>query len=224
MSTTGIRWVRMFRWLAMTATLVAMTAGAPATAAAAVFTLDTDPFDGSDALTTPGRQVVGGELFITFDPTIDEFLIDPAAFAPYGFGPTVSFANDEIGGIPTSGANVIVLQTLDNDNDASTPFNAGTAANLIADQVTASGAGFFIYFNQGLDLPRLVFSTDLSDNTADLKIVARFTNLTGAAGQAALADFNAGNFQTVPEPETALMLIAGGIMLARRLRRTMAAR
>lgn len=224
MSTTGIRWVRMFRWLATTATLVAMTAGAPATAAAAVFTLDTDPFDGSDALTTPGRQVVGGELFITFDPTIDGFLIDPAAFAPYGFGPTVSFVNDEIDGIPTSGANVIVLQTLDNDNDTSTPFNAGTAANLIADQVTASGAGFFIYFNQGLDLPRLVFSTDLSDNTADLKIVARFTNLTGAAGQAALADFNAGNFQAVPEPETALMLIAGGIMLARRLRRTATAR
>ena len=34
------------------------------------------------------------------------------------------------------------------------------------------GPGFFIYFNSGLDLPRLVYSTDLSDNTADLKVLA----------------------------------------------------
>lgn len=211
------RRIDMSRRFLVAAALVAV-AGIPASSSAAEFTLDTDPFAGSTALTTPGRQVVGGEPFISFDPALDNFLIDLAAFGPYGFGPTVSLANDEIGGIPASGANVIVLRTFDNDADPLTPFNAGTAANLIAGQVTSPGAGFFIYFNQALDLPRLVFSTDLDDNTADLKIIARLTNLTGVGGQTALADFSADNFQVqaVPEPGTALLLATGVILAWRR--------
>jgi hypothetical protein len=196
------------------AVLMAVVAGIPASSSAAEFVLNTDPFAGSTALTTPGRQVVGGEPSISFDLATDRFVIDLAAFGPYGFGPAVSFANDEITGIPTSGANIIVLRTFDNDGDTTTPFNAGTAATLIADRVTAPGSGFFIYFNQGLDLPRLVFSTDLDDSTADLKIIARFTNMVG--GQALLSDFNAANFQVVPEPATALLLATGMALAWRR--------
>jgi hypothetical protein len=71
-------------------------------------------------------------------------------------------------------------KSFDDDNNAGTPFGAGQAANLTADRITTPGAGFFIYFNQALDLPRLVFSTDLSDSTADLKVLARMLNLNGA--------------------------------------------
>jgi hypothetical protein len=122
----------------------------------------------------------------------------------------VLFANGLVGDLPTSGVNIVVLQTFDNDANPATPFGAGNAATLIADQITASGPGFFIYFNQGLDLPRLVFSTDLSDNTADLKILARMINLGGQAGRDAMPTFSAANFifEPVPEPSSLLLMAA----------------
>src|SRR5262249_51532542 len=86
-------------------------------------------------------------------------------------------------------------------------FAAGNAANLIAAQVTTSGPGFFIYFNQGLNTPRLVFSTDLSDNTADLKILARMTNLIGQPGE--LANFTSANFALVETPVPASFVLFG---------------
>jgi hypothetical protein len=175
------------------------------TANAATFTFDTDPFAGSDALTTPGRQVVGGEPFIDFSIATDVFAFEPATF---GIGDQVLFANDIVSNLPTSDLNVIVLQTIDNDADPVTPFGAGNAANLIADQITAPGPGFFIYFNSGLDLPRLVFSTDLSDSTADLKILARMSNLLGQSD--VLPTFTASNFTPVPEPSSFALLTAAG--------------
>jgi len=178
-----------------------------ATATATTFTFNTDPFAGSDALTTPGRQVVGGEAFITFNIATDVFALGQAVF---GVGDEVLFANDVAGDLPTSGVNVIVLQTFDNDSDPTTPFGAGNAANLIAARITSPGPGFFIYFNSGLDLPRLVFSTDLDDNTADLKVLFRMTNLNGPGGRDAIPTFTAANFAiTVPEPSTLLLLGAG---------------
>lgn len=189
------------------------------TAEADVFTFATDPFAGTTALTTPGRQVVGNEDFIDFDPAVDFFRLDADTF---GVSAPVAFANDIAANLPTSGLNVVVLRSLDNDNDSSTPFNAGTAANLIAAQITDPGPGFFIYFNQGLNLPRLVFSTDLSDNTADLKILARMENLTDDS--VALGTFTADNFEItdVPEPGSVLLLsLAGslwGLRVARRRR------
>lgn len=178
-------------------------------ASAAPVVFNTDPFAGSDALTTPGRQVVGGELFTSFDPALDQFVIGPGfnleAYAPGTTSLTV--ANGEIDAIPTSGVNVIVLRTFDNDGDPNSPFNAGIAANLIADRLTSPGAGFFIYFNSGLDVPRLVFSTDLDDPTADLKILARLTNLSGEDGRVALADFGTDNFARVSEPPTLALLL-----------------
>lgn len=177
---------------------LAMTLALAATANAAVFRFDTDPFAGSDALTTPGRQIVGGEAFISFSIATDLFSLDPRVF---GVGDQVQFFNGLAGNVPPSGANIVVLQ------DTPDPFAAGLAATVIADRVTTPGPGFFIYFNSGLNLPRLVYSTDLSDATADLKILFRMTNLTGQP--AALADFTAANFELVPEPSSlALMAVA----------------
>ncbi|MBC7818772.1 MAG: PEP-CTERM sorting domain-containing protein [Planctomycetaceae bacterium] len=58
----------------------------------------------------------------------------------------------------------------------------------------------------------MVYSTDLCVNTADLKILARMTNLTGQDGINALPTFTASNFniEAVPEPST--LLLTGGAM------------
>ena len=169
-------------------------------------TFATDPFVGSTALTTNGRQLVGNELFTTFNPATDVFAFDAAAFGAYGIT-SLSFASGAIGSLPTTGVNTIVV------TPSPIPFAAGTAATAITAQLTASGAGFFVYFNSGLDLPRLVFSTDLNDDQADLRVLARLTNLTGQPGRDALATFSARNFAlvstTVPEPSTVLLLAAG---------------
>ena len=176
---------------------------------AATISFLTDPFAGSTALTTPGRQIVGGEPFVSFSVASDVFLFDPAIF---GVGSQVLFANNTAGNLPTSGVNVVVLQTTDDDANAATPFGAGSAANLIANQITSPGPGFFIYFNSGLNLPRLVFSTDLNENTADLKILARMTNLAGDTS--ALATFTSSNFQMIPEPSSFILMTAAGVLSA----------
>lgn len=198
-------------------TLVTLLSLPSATASAATIVFGSDPFLGSTALTTPGRQIVGGEPSISFDPAVDQFVFDLGAFGIYGVGPNILFANNTIGNIPSTNVNTVVLRTFDDDADTGTAFGAGNAHSLIAGQLTAPTPGFFIYFNQGLDLPRLVFSPNLDDNTADLKILARITNLTGAAGQAAMANFTSANFATVtavPEPSSMLLLTSGGTLLA----------
>jgi hypothetical protein len=200
------------------ATVATLTLGSAADAA--TFRFDTDPFAGSNA-SDPGRQIVGGEDFITFDILNDVFSLESTVFGLTGT--QVDFFNGPAGAVPPSGVNVVVLQTFDNDNDPITPFAAGTAANLIASRVTTPGPGFFIYFNSGLDLPRLVFSTDLSDNTADLKILFRLTNLSGQAGRDAVPSFSADNFEITAVPEPTTLALAGlglacGIGRARRRR------
>lgn len=131
------------------------------------------------------------------------------------------FANDIVVNLPTSGVNIIVLQTIDNDSNPATLFGAGNAANLIADQITLSSPGFFVYFNSGLDLPRLVFSTNLSDNTADLKILARMTNLAGQSNL--LPTFASSNFAMIPEPSSFLLLtVAGATLVCWRRRASLA--
>lgn len=176
---------------------------------AAVFKFNDEPFAGSTALVTPGRQIVGGERFI---PDFD-IASDVLAFNPNAFGTTNGFQlfNGVAGDLPNGGFNFIVLQTFDFDGDPlnGNQLNAGQAANLIADAFTQAGSGFFIYFNSGLNLPRLVFSTDLSTSAADLKIVARFTGLTGDAGRAILPEFSASNVGNVPEPASWAMMITG---------------
>jgi hypothetical protein len=183
--------------------LIALSSAASAT----TFTFDQAPFAGADVRNIPGRQIVGGEEFISFSTTSDVFSLESTVF---NVGSDVNFANDPVSGLPQS-ANVIVLETLDNDNNPLTPFGAGQAADLIASRITTPGPGFFIYFNQSLNLPRLVYSTDLSSNTADLQILARMLNLSGAEGQNALPNFTAANFEittTTPEPASLLLLLS----------------
>jgi hypothetical protein len=182
--------------------LLALCSNADAT----TFTFNTDPFAGTPVLTVPGRQIVGGEDFLSFDISRDVFSLESTVF---GVGSSVNFVNALAPNLPTGGVNVVVLQTFDNDNNPLTPFGAGNAADLIANQITTPGPGFFIYFNQSLDLPRLVYSTDLNDNNADLKILARMLNLNGAVGRNAIPTFTAANFAittATPEPSTFSMI------------------
>src|SRR5262245_32258236 len=86
---------RMSRFAAFA--IVSLLSLPSATASAATIAFFADPFGGSTALTTPGRQVVMGEAFITFNPGVDHFLFDLGSFGPYGVGPTILFANDVIG-------------------------------------------------------------------------------------------------------------------------------
>lgn len=185
-----------------------------ATAHASTFTFDTDPFAGTNVRNDPGRQIVGGENFVVFSPGQDVFSLDSKVF---GVGGTVNFVNESADLPLPGGVNVVVLETFDDDNNPGTPFGAGNAANLIASKITTPGPGFFIYFNQSLDLPRLVYSTDLSDTNADLKILARMLNLTGAEGRNAMPDFTAADFaftpavSTVPEPSSFFMMLVVGV-------------
>jgi len=160
-----------------------------------VFAFSGDPFDGVD-ISAPERQIVGNEdLVLDFDFGQDRYRFDAADFGVFG---DVNFAAVDAsapGAVIPSGANVIVLLNTDNDNDPATPFLAGTAANQIANLVTEDGAGFFVYFNSNLQLSRVVYSTNLNDPTADLKVLARQTDLTGQAAIDALAQFSSRNFE-----------------------------
>jgi len=187
-----------------------------ASASASTFTFDKDPFDGTPVLHIPGRQLVGGEEFISFSPDKDVFDFDAKAL---GLSDPVQFVNATASGIPATGVNIVVLETFDNDNDPLTPFGATNAADLIADRVTTPGPGLFIYFNQNLNLARLVYSADLSDNTADLRVLARMLNLFGDEGKNELPKFTAANFEitnsgttaTAPEPSSLIMLLGAAV-------------
>lgn len=115
-----------------------------------VVLFNTDPFAGSTALTTPGRQVVGGEPSISFSIAGDQFVFDPAAF---NFGNSLNFAGGLIGDLPSSGANALVLLSFDNDNDAATPFvwSALRRAGPLTLPRCSIGPSHF----QGLDRQRL---------------------------------------------------------------------
>ena len=192
----------------LTCLLLSLTAGV---ANAATIRFDTDPFAGSTALVVPGRQIVGAEPSVNFDPATDVFSFAEEIFDIHA---PLTFYNGLAADAPEDGAQVLVLQ------DAPIPFAAGLAADAIAARVTTPGAGFFIYFNSGLDLPRLVYSTDLSDPTADLKIMARMVNLTGPTGFASLSAFTADNFSThsVPEPSSLTLMTLAAFAIARRAR------
>jgi hypothetical protein len=102
------------------------------------FRFDTDPFAGTNVLNTPGRQLVGGEDFISFSIAQDVFSLESTVF---GVGSTADFVNAPAANLPAAGVNVIVLESFDDDNNPQTPFGAGNAANLTANQITTPGPG-----------------------------------------------------------------------------------
>ena len=158
---------------------------------------------------------MGGEDFLPFSIANDIFSMDATAF---GVGASVHFVNSTTANLPTGGVNVVVLQDFDNDANPLTPFGAGNAADLIASRITEHGAGFFVYFNQALNLPRLVYSTDLSSSQSDLKVLARMLNLFGDEGRNAIPTFTAANFAstggttTAPEPSSFPMMTGVGLI------------
>ena len=189
------------------------------------FTFSGDPLAGTIVRGAPGRQAVGGELFINFNPATDVFAFDPVVF---GGSNQINFVNAPVGGIPAADVNVVTLQTLDNDADPLSPFGAFNAADLLATKITEHGPGVFIYFNQSLSVPVLAYSDDLASNQADIKILARMINLFGQTGIDALPRFSAANFavtsstSAVPEPSSLAMAGVGiglvGIGGCRRMR------
>lgn len=195
------------RFAVGTAALVAL-ASVSATAQAALVVFNVPAFQGSAADPSDGvRTVFGGveRLLPSFDVTQDTFVFNSTAF---NLPDSLSFTSSSAAGLFGAGAQVIVLQDTDNDANPATPFNAGSAANLIANALSEDGAGFFIYSNSGLGVNRLVYSTNLNVNTADLSILARIQSPTGAAARAALPSFSQSNF-AVPEPGTLGLLAAG---------------
>lgn len=197
----------------LTSTVAALLLVAqPAQAVDVLF--NTNPFAGSTANPDDGVRTVfaGNQITLaSFDVATDRFVFDRNFFA---VGDSLSFANSLAANLPSSGISVVVIQ--DNSTTTGAAFNAGTAANLIAQAVTSDGAGFFYYNNSGLQVNRLVYSTNLNSPTADLSILARINSPAGLDAVAALPDFTTANFALapVPEPETYALLLAGLAMVA----------
>lgn len=158
----------------------------------ATLLFNTNPLAG---VPNTGGQIVngaGGGPVFSFNPAVDVIAFDIGAFGVN----SVVFANGNTTdpGFPTSGLTVAVVQNA---------TAARAAATALGNQLTSAGPGFFVYFNTGLNVPRLVFSRDLNDPNADLAILARFDNLTGQSG--ILPSIQASNFSAVPEPSSLLM-------------------
>jgi hypothetical protein len=197
----------------LTGTVLALLLAAQPAQAVDVF-FNSNPFVGSVADPDDGARTVfaGNQINLaTFDAATDRFVFDRSFF---DVGNSLSFANSLAVNLPGSGINVVVIE--DNTTTTGAAFNAGTAANLIAQAVTSDGAGFFYYNNSGLQVNRLVYSTNLNSPTADLSVLARINSPAGLDAVAALPGFTAANFALapVPEPETYTLLLAGLALVA----------
>ena len=180
------------------------------------FTFNTDPLAGSIARDVPQRLLIGGEQFISFNPAKDMFAFGPIIF---GGDAQIRLANGPVNALAPN-ANLVVLQTLDNDNDPLTPFGAFQAADLLAATITQHGSGVFVFFNEDLALPELIYSDDLASNQADLKVLARMINLNGQFGIDQLHTFSAADFgitnsaAAAPEPPSVALFGPGILMVA----------
>ena len=164
-------------------------------AGADIFAYAGDPFEGED-VSSPERQIIQNEDFITdFNFAEDKYRFNPTDFDITG---EVNFAGVDANApdaLIAPGTNVVALLNTEDADAIGEPFLAGNAASQIADLVTEDGAGFFVYFNSNLEQNRLGYSTNLNDADADIKVISRQTDLTGADAIAALDDFSANNFE-----------------------------
>lgn len=151
----------------------------------------------------------------SFDLTSDVFALVAQTF---GVSSPLTFQNVlASGGNVSDAANVIVVQ-----NTAAT-FNARTAVQTIAANTGVDRPGFFVYFNTGLSIDRLVFAANLNDPNSTLQILAAIQSPTGADALSRLAQFSAANFRFVETPlPAAAPLFVGALAVfgaAARLRR-----
>ena len=161
-----------------------------------IFAYAGDPFEGRD-VSAPEREIIAdNQDFISdFDFAEDKYRFNATDFDVVGdVNFTAVDANAE-GASIAPGTNVVAVLNSNDANDPNAPFAAGTAANQIAELTTEDGAGFFAYFNSGLELNRVVYSTNLNDASADLNVISQQTDLTGARAINALNDFSADNFE-----------------------------
>ena len=141
-----------------------------------IFSYAGNPFEGED-VSDPERQIIGEEDFITdFDFAEDRYLVDARDFEIDGDASFVAVDSEKPNTAITARTNIVTLLNTDKDGNPDTPFIAGTAANEIADLSTIDGAGLFVYHNSELGLNRLVYSSNLNDADADLKIISRQTD------------------------------------------------
>lgn len=153
-----------------------------------------NPFDGAD-VSAAGRQIIANEDFVSdFSFANDAFQFNSRDFNLTGPVNFVSLNAAATGAAIPAGTNVIVLRNADDDNNPATVFGAAAAATQVANLVTTDGAGFIVYANSALGVTRILYSTNLNDANADVKVVARLTDLTGQAAIDALASFTAANF------------------------------
>lgn len=119
-------------------------------------------------------------------------------------------------------ANLVIVVKTDDDNDLSTGFNARSALGVIADSTDTDRAGFFIYHNQGLSINRLVFTENLNDGSASIRILAAILDPVGNEAIARLSAFSAANFEAAPVPLPAALplfasaLAGAGVLRSRR--------
>ena len=160
-----------------------------------IFAYAGDPFEGQD-VSAPERQIIGEEDFIIdFNFAQDKYRFNATDFDIAGDVKFAAVDANAEGASIAPGTNVVAVLNSDNDSNPDTPFRAGTAANQIAELTSEDGAGFFSYFNSEFQLNRVVYSTNLNDANADLKIVSRQTDLIGGRAISALENFSADNFE-----------------------------
>mmetsp|Transcript_11038 Transcript_11038/g.32015 ORF Transcript_11038/g.32015 Transcript_11038/m.32015 type:complete len:505 (-) Transcript_11038:1972-3486(-) len=134
----------------------------------------------------------------------DTIVFSPQDFRVFGLNFVSAFlvGADGLGDSPTDinaiPANTNLWVLTNPDNGQPDAFNARAAATQIAgvvnDKGATPGAGFFIYFNEGLQLTRLVWTPKLSNAQANLVVLARFVDSKGIDAVNALNSWSASNF------------------------------
>lgn len=160
---------------------------------------------GEDAVVyTPTQLGSGPDQLSDWLTDEDRFLLDASGLGVTG---DLAFVNALAADLPTGDVNVIVLQDSDDDNDPNTVFNARSAARLIGAQIQTPGPGFFVYFNSGLGVNRLVFSEDLADGEANFSVLAAINTISEQAAIDELPQFSAANFSFMNDSD-----IGGGLL------------